>query len=139
MPDSNRMHLTIFYDSRCPLCRAEMQQLQAYDKNASLRFADIHAHDFSQRYPHIDPQRANRILHGQLDNGEVLLGLDVTWRAWSLVGKHKWLALLRWPIIRYVADGAYLLFARYRYGISFLLTGQSRCRGECSLDSSPRS
>ena len=128
------MQLTIFYDSQCPLCLAEMQQLKDYDDLGRLNFVNLNTVDFSQRYPHIDPDHANRILHGQLETGEILLGLDVTYRAWSLVGKHKWLALLRWPIIRRLADGLYLLFARYRYGISYLLTGQSRCTGNCALD-----
>jgi len=128
------MQLTIFYDSQCPLCLAEMQQLKAYDNAGRLNFVNLNTDDFSQYYPHIDQNHANRILHGQLETGEILLGLDVTYRAWSLVGKHKWLALLRWPIIRHLADGVYLLFARYRYGISYLLTGKSRCSGQCALD-----
>jgi len=128
------MQLTIFYDSQCPLCLAEMQQLKAYDHAGRLNFVNLNTDNFSQHYPHIDQNHANRILHGQLETGEILLGLDVTYRAWSLVGKHKWLALLRWPIIRHLADGVYLLFARYRYSISYLLTGKSRCSGQCALD-----
>ncbi len=130
------MKLTIFYDSQCPLCLAEMKQLQAHDDKGRLQFANLNTDDFNERYPHIDRAKANRILHAQWDNGEVLLGLDVTHRAWSLVGKHKWLAILRWPIIRYLADGVYLFFARYRYGISLLLTGKSRCQGQCALGDS---
>ena len=128
------MQLTIFYDSQCPLCLAEMKKLQAYDDQGRLQFEDLNIDGFDERYPHIDRVKANRILHAQWDNGEVLLGLDVTHRAWSLVGQHKWLAILRWPVIRYLADGMYLLFARYRYGISYVLTGQSRCQGQCALD-----
>ncbi len=129
------MQLTIFYDSQCPLCLAEMRQLKAYDQAGRLKFVNLNDSGFSQRYPHIDPLRANRILHGQLETGEILQGLDVTHLAWSLVGKHKWLALLRWPLIRHLADAVYLLFARYRYSISYLLTGQSRCTAQCSLNS----
>ena len=127
------MGLTIFYDSHCPLCSAEIRQLEASDKAGRLRFVSLHAENFSQQYPHIDQTFANRVLHGQLDSGEILLGLDVTYRAWAAVGKHKWLAILRWPIIRRLADGIYLLFARYRNQISYLLTGKSRCTS-CTLD-----
>jgi predicted DCC family thiol-disulfide oxidoreductase YuxK len=127
------MKLTLFYDSHCPLCVAEMRQLKAFDSAGRLAFADLHAPDFIQRYPHIDQLKACRILHGQLDSGELLLGLDVTCLAWSLVGRHEWLALLRWPIVKPIADAVYLLFARYRYPISWLLTGKSRCHS-CSLD-----
>ena len=130
------MQLTIFYDGQCPLCLAEMQQLQAHNDSGQLGFVDLNSKEFNQEYPHIDRTYANRILHGQLETGEILLGLDVTYRAWSMVGKHKWLALLRWPVIRHLADGVYLLFARYRYGVSYLLTGKSRCNGQCALDDS---
>lgn len=128
------MQLKIFYDSSCPLCLAEMQQLKKHDVMGQLHFVNLNTDDFEQHYPHIDKNRANRILHGQLETGKILLGLDVTCYAWLLVGKHKWLAVLRWPIVRYLADAIYLLFARYRYGISYLLTGQARCRGQCSLE-----
>ncbi len=127
------MKLTLFYDSHCPLCVAEMCQLKACDSAGRLAFADLHAPDFIQRYPHIDKLKACRIMHGQLDSGELLLGLDVTCLAWSLAGRHEWLALLRWPIVKPIADAVYLLFARYRYPISWLLTGKSRCHS-CSLD-----
>jgi predicted DCC family thiol-disulfide oxidoreductase YuxK len=126
------MRLTIFYDGGCPLCMAEMCQLQASDRDGKLVFVNLHDVDFSERYPHIDPVRADRLLHGQLESGELLHGLDVTCLAWSLVGKHKWLSVLRWPILRPLSDLAYRLFARYRHGISRLLTGRPRCTS-CTL------
>lgn len=126
------MRLTLFYDSQCPLCAAEINQLGAFDRDGRLRFVDLHGADFSQRYPHIDTAAANRILHAQLDSGEMLYGLDVTCRAWTMVGKHKWLAILRWPVLRHIADVIYLFFARYRNGISWLLTGQRRCNDNCN-------
>ncbi|MBI3188764.1 MAG: DUF393 domain-containing protein [Gammaproteobacteria bacterium] len=135
MTVQNNLKLTIFYDSQCPLCLAEMQQLKKLDKTGSLGFANLHDADFEERYPHIDKVYANRILHGQLDTGEILLGLDVTCKAWSLAGKHRWLAILRWPVIRILADSIYLLFARHRYRISYWLTGKPRCN-TCMLDSS---
>ncbi len=126
------MKLILFYDSQCPLCVAEIKQLQACDAYQLLSFVDLHDADFSQRYPHINTTEANRILHAQLETGEMLYGLDVTCKAWSMVGKHKWLVVLRWPIVRWVADIIYLLFARYRYGISYLLTGQRRSKESCT-------
>jgi predicted DCC family thiol-disulfide oxidoreductase YuxK len=116
------MKLRIFYDSLCPLCSAEIKQLKALDTNDELAFEDIHAVDFIQRYPYVDQLRAYRILHGQLSNGDMIYGLDVTCLAWKTVGKHRWLAILRWPLIRWFTDMAYLFFARYRNTIASLLT-----------------
>lgn len=129
------MSLTIFYDDRCPLCSAEMRQLKAQDINEQIHLVGLHETDFSERYPHIDREQADRILHGMLDTHEMLYGLDVTCTAWSLVGKHRWLALLRWPLIRPLADIIYLGFARYRPQISYLLTGRSSCENNrCTID-----
>jgi len=127
------MMLTIYYDGHCPLCMKEMRSLEHYDNKKLINFADIHDENFSKDYPHINASEAMQILHGQLNNGELLLGLDVTCKAWNLVGKHKWLAILRWPLIRIVADAVYLFFARYRNKISYLLTGKKSCN-TCSLN-----
>lgn len=126
--------LTVFYDGQCPLCLAEMRQLKASDRDDLIHLADLHAEDFEQQYPNIDRQQAQRILHGQLASDELLTGLDVTCTAWSLVGRHRWLAMLRWPGVRWLADGAYRLFARYRHPIAALLTGKARCTEACALD-----
>jgi predicted DCC family thiol-disulfide oxidoreductase YuxK len=122
------MILTIFYDSYCPLCSAEINQLKAYDSNNQLSFEDIHAVDFVQRYPYIDKVEANKLLHGQLSNGDMIYGLDVTCMAWKTVGKHRWLSILRWPVIRWFSDRAYLFFARHRNTISSLVTHKNSCR-----------
>ena len=119
--------LIIFYDGGCPLCVSEMRHLSKLDTESVISLENIHADDFSERFPHIDQQRADQILHGQLANGEAIYALDVTYAAWSLVGKRHWVALLRWPIIKQIADYSYLFFAKYRSTISRLLTGSERC------------
>jgi predicted DCC family thiol-disulfide oxidoreductase YuxK len=119
--------LTIFYDGGCPLCRNEMRHLAARDHRGQLDFVDIHQPDFSAQYPDVDKTQANRILQGRSDDGTMLYGLDVTHRAWSLAGRGWLTAPLRWPGVRWFADRAYLFFARHRYRISRLITGQSRC------------
>ncbi|GAB3090907.1 DUF393 domain-containing protein [Aestuariicella hydrocarbonica] len=117
--------LTLFYDSRCPLCALEMQALAARDTQQKLQLVDIWQPGFADRYPAIDPAAANRLLHALDERGNLLLGLDVTARAWSLVGitRYNW---LRWPLIKPVADVGYRLFARHRYSLSRLLTGKAR-------------
>lgn len=128
--------LTIFYDGGCPLCVAEMQHLHRLDLQSKLGFENIYAKDFTVRFPHIDQQQADRRLHGQAADGTMLFGLDVTYQAWALVGKRQWVAVLRWPVVKQLADIGYLFFARYRYSISRLVTGQSRCES-CAIGRSP--
>lgn len=123
------MKLTIFYDGRCPLCVAEMNALQRYDEQKQLiRLENIHSNGFKDRFPHIDVNAANRVLHGVDENGDLLKGLDVTVRAWELVDRKRWLRILRWPIVRLVADQSYLFFAKHRMRISALLLGNRVCQ-----------
>lgn len=121
------MKLRVFYDGSCPLCVAEMKQLAATDRDGHVELQDITRPGFAERFPHIDPVQADRILHGESDDGTQLYGLDVTARAWSLAGKGWRVNWLRWPVIRLVADRVYLFFARHRRRISRFLTGESRC------------
>lgn len=108
------MELRIFYDGNCPLCSAEMRQLKARDPNNLIALEDLNASDFSERFSHIDKDYANTILHGETAKGEVLLGLDVTCKAWALTGTRAWIQLLRLPVIKTVADWTYLRFAKHR-------------------------
>ena len=128
--------LIIFYDGGCPLCVSEMRHLSKLDTASKISLENIYADDFSARFPHIDQQRADEILHGQLATGEVIYALDVTYEAWSLVGKRHWVAILRWPIIKQIANYSYLFFAKYRSTISKLLTGSERCE-MCAISRDP--
>jgi len=127
MRNDKNMILTIFYDSHCPLCQWEMRKLKQHDINNRIELINIHDQDFNIDYPHIDVDEAMSMLHGQWQSGEMLYGLDVTVNAWQLTGKHTWLKILRWPVIRFISDYIYRLFARHRNKISYLLTGKRSC------------
>jgi predicted DCC family thiol-disulfide oxidoreductase YuxK len=127
------VELRIFYDGGCPLCLSEMKQLLSLDVEQSIDLVDINQPGFEEKYPVINKEKADAILHGQLADGSIILGLDVTHKAWSLVGKGRWTAILRWPVVRIFADWAYLVFAKYRHSLSQLITGKSRCES-CSLE-----
>lgn len=124
---SDKPQLTLFYDGHCPLCVKEIAALQRKNHDGRLQLENIHAESFGQRYPTLSVDKADRLLHGLTADGRWLTGLDVTVKAWQLVGQHRWLQVLRWPLIKPLADFAYRLFARYRHPIAFLLTGQRRC------------
>jgi len=123
--------LTVYFDGFCPLCVAEIDQLQLLNVEGNLQFEDIHAPDFSIRHPHIDPEAADRVLHAEYADGTLMYGLiyglDVTHQIWRTVNQKRWLVILRWPVIRWFADIAYRIFARNRYSLSYLLTGVRRC------------
>ncbi|MFT4765633.1 MAG: putative DCC family thiol-disulfide oxidoreductase YuxK [Oleispira sp.] len=125
--------MIIFYDASCPLCNAEMQQLKTADIEEKIVLEDLNAEDFSARFPDINKEQAMATLHAQTLSGEIIYGLDVTHQAWALVGKHRWLKILRWPIVRYFADAGYTFFAKYRQPISRFLMPNTSCNGNsCS-------
>ncbi|MDG1312423.1 MAG: DUF393 domain-containing protein [Porticoccaceae bacterium] len=119
--------LTIFYDAGCPLCVTEIEHLMRLNSEAKLAFENIYAQNFNQQFPHIDQQAADLVLHGQLENGAMIFGLDVTYEAWALVGKRRWVAILRWPWFKQCAEVGYRFFAKHRHRISRLLMGKARC------------
>ena len=109
--------LTIFYDGRCPLCTLEMQKLKRYDTKNLINLEDLHQQNFATLYPDINLDKAMHILHGKYQ-GQTLLALDVTHRAWTLVGKGALVAPLQIPVIKQLAHQGYLLLAKYRHPIS---------------------
>jgi len=111
----------------------EIKHLKKYDTKNNLSFVDIMANDFSERYPELNWQALDERIHGMCENGTLLIGLDATHRAWSEVGKGWLYAPLRWPVIRFFADKAYILFAKNRYKISYWLTGKKRCEADCKV------
>ncbi len=119
--------LTVFYDSFCPLCMAEMRQLKKRNDKQKLSFVDINDESFSKHYPRLDKAELNARIHGITDEGTVITGLDVTYHAWRLVGKGWLYAPLRWRFVKPLADWCYVKFAKHRYKISFLLTGKAQC------------
>lgn len=118
--------LTLFFDGTCPLCVNEINHLKRLDRDQRIAFEDIHAEDFTARFPDVDREEASAILLGDMD-GRRIRGLDVTHRAWSLVGRGWLTAPLRWPLVRPISDRVYLWFAPRRYRLSGWLTGRQRC------------
>lgn len=116
----NNNQLTIFYDGHCPLCTLEMQKLKMHDKNNLINLVNLHQESFSTQYPHIDSNKAMQKLHGEYQ-GKILVALDVTHRAWTLVGKGYLVAPLQFPLIKQIAHGTYLVVAKYRHPISNFL------------------
>ena len=85
-----------------------------------ITLENLHQKGFPIKYPDINTDAAMKILHG-FYQGKTLLALDVTHRAWTLVGKGILVAPLQFPIIKQLAHGCYLLVAKYRQPISHYL------------------
>ena len=69
--------LTLYFDSQCPMCRTEMQQLQARDANGALRFVDICAPDFACPLPGVRQADLLRLMHARRADGQVVVGVEL--------------------------------------------------------------
>ena len=118
------LKLILFYDGSCPLCTKEILLLKKYDNKNEIQFEDITLDNFSERFTHVNLAEAHAIIHGQLPDGEVITGMDVTFLAWEIVNRNKWLRLFKLPLIRTVTDWTYLVFAKHRKKITRLF-----CKG----------
>lgn len=140
----NSEQLIIFYDGKCPLCSLEMQKLKRHDSHNKINLIDLHQADFKTNFPDINVDKALAILHGTFQ-GKRLLGLDVTHRAWTLVGKGWLVAPLQWPVIKPLSHLCYLVLAKYRYPISHFIAkrfgiGITNCeQGTCYVKSNNQS
>jgi predicted DCC family thiol-disulfide oxidoreductase YuxK len=94
-----------------------MQKLQRFDTLNQIKLVNLHQLDFPALFPEINVDKAMTILHGYYQN-KLLLGLDVTHRAWTIVGKGLYVAPLQFPVIKPLAHMIYLLMAKFRHPIS---------------------
>ena len=115
----------LFFDGRCPLCRREIALLQSLQRGG-LVFEDIHSYCPGAD----DPGREAmlRVLHLQTADGNWLLGLDATVRAWCHT-RWGWLVrILDRAAVRPRAERLYRRWAqrRYRrlYGCQYCLGGE---------------
>lgn len=103
---------TLFYDGLCPLCTREIASLRKLNRG-SLNFQDIHQVVDISDIP--STQRLLKALHLKTTEGEWLVGVDATARAWSHTPWGWLFKPLRWPLIKPLVDRIYISWADKRY------------------------
>ena len=108
--------LTLFFDSACPMCGAEMHALGARDALARLRFADVHAEGF------VPPEGTTmatlmEAIHGRTADGRLVAGVEALRLAYAAVGLGWIAAPTAWPLLRGASERAYRWVARHRYAL----------------------
>lgn len=114
--------LTLYYDSRCPLCNAEMTNLRLRDRAGLLRFADVWSPGFAGP-PGATHEELLTVIHGTTADGRVLRGVEVFRRAYEAVGLGWVTAATRLPLVGALADRLYPVLARNRYRLPRWLVG----------------
>jgi len=111
---------------RSLICRFDVAHLRRRDAAGKLRFVDItaadfDAADFGRRAGPAEAltdagQRAR--IHALRADGRMVVGMAVFRLAWGAAGLGWLLAPTGWPLLRPLADCAYLAFARHRLTLS---------------------
>ena len=110
--------LTFLFDGKCPLCIRETKFLKSKDKLRLIDFIDISNNYLPQNFQNISYVDAMLNLHGILEDGEVIKGLDVLINAYDLVGLGWIYAPLKFTYIYPIAQNIYKLWARNRLRIT---------------------
>ena len=124
--------LTFLFDGGCPLCLRETNFLKKRDISNQIIFVDINSQEYNQNhYKNISYSQAMSNLHGIMENGEIIRGLDVLAYSYELIGlgwvyyplKIKFLS----PLLRLV----YRSWAKYRLQITGRSNIEKLCTSKC--------
>ena len=126
---------TLLYDSECPFCKLEVDWLRRRDRHGRLGAIDIAAPEFDAGRFGLTNEAVHARLHGVCADGTVVEGMAAIRAAWSAAGIGWLMAPTGWPVLRWVADLGYVLFARYRVPMGRLF-GRRCEEGACAV---PRS
>ncbi len=122
---------TLLYDSLCPICRREVHWLKRRDRDGRLSTIDIAAPGFDPAPLGLSAERVVARLHGIQADGTVVEGMAAMRGAWRAVGLGWLIAPTGWPLLRYLYDGLYVVFARYRVPLGRLF---GRRAASCDTD-----
>ena len=123
--------LIFLFDGGCPLCLRETNFLKSRDNLNKIKFVDINNDDYNPiLFQGISYSEAMSNLHGILENGDIIKGIDVLAFSYELIGlgwvyyplKIKFLA----PVLRTL----YQYWAKYRLKI----TGRSNFEKICTIE-----
>ncbi len=111
--------IKVFYDAGCPACNAEMRMLRRWDKQRGrISFEDITDPDWDPTQYNITLDQAMGAMHAILPDGSIVIGVEAFRHAYTALGRGWLIAWTTLPVIRQLADFAYLVFARHRHRIA---------------------
>ena len=120
------------FDGGCPLCLRETRFLKKKDLSNKINFIDINNDSYKPSlYKDISYAEAMLNLHGILENGDIIKGLDVLAYSYKLIG----LGWVYFPLeIEFIAPLLRLLYkywAKYRLKITGRASIETLCTSEC--------
>jgi predicted DCC family thiol-disulfide oxidoreductase YuxK len=121
----------VLFDGECPFCRLEVRWLQRWDRHGHLAFEDVTAPDFDPTQYQTTREDLLGVIHGVFPDGRIVRKVEVFRQAYRAIGLGWLIAPTGWPVLRWIFDGLYVLFARNRVSLGRLF-GRSCDLGSCS-------
>ena len=124
--------LIFLFDGGCPLCLRETNLLKSKDELNKIDFVDINNVNYKPSlFKDISYAEAMSNLHGILENGNIIKGLDVLAYSYELIG----LGWVYYPLkIEFLAPVLRLLYkfwAKHRLKITGRSNIEKLCTSEC--------
>ena len=124
--------LIFLFDGGCPLCLRETNFLKSKDELNKIDFVDINNVDYNPLlFKGISYAEAMSNLHGILENGNIIKGLDVLAYSYELIGLGWVYYPLKIEFLAPVLRLFYKYWAKYRLKITGRSNIEKLCTSEC--------
>ncbi len=124
--------LIFLFDGGCPLCLRETNFLKSKDELNKIDFVDINNINYNPSlFKDISYSEAMSNLHGILENGNIIKGLDVLAYSYELIGLGWVYYPLKIEFFAPVLRLFYKYWAKYRLKITGRSNIEKLCTSEC--------
>ena len=124
--------LIFLFDGGCPLCLRETNFLKSKDELNKINFVDINNVNYNPiLFKDISYAEAMSNLHGILENGNIIKGLDVLAYSYELIGLGWVYYPLKIEFLAPVLRLFYKFWAKYRLKITGRSNIEKLCTSEC--------
>ena len=124
--------LIFLFDGGCPLCLRETNFLKRKDELNKIDFVDINNCNYNPiLFKNISYAEAMSNLHGILENGDIIKGLDVLAYSYELIGLGWVYYPLKITFLAPVLRSFYKYWAKYRLKITGRSNIEKLCTYEC--------
>jgi predicted DCC family thiol-disulfide oxidoreductase YuxK len=124
--------LIFLFDGGCPLCLRETNFLKSKDELNKIDFVDINNINYNPiLFKDISYAEAMSNLHGILENGNIIKGLDVLAYSYELIGLGWVYYPLKIEFLAPVLRLFYKYWAKYRLKITGRSNIEKLCTSEC--------
>ena len=121
------------FDGGCPLCLRETRFLKKKDSSNKINFIDINNDSYNPSlYKDISYVEAMSNLHGILENGDIIKGLDVLAYSYELIGLGWVYYPLKIDFLAPLLRLFYQYWAKYRLKITGRSNIEKLCTSECN-------